>query len=42
MAELEAEDLPIHEPHFDPIAFQEANADPKLADYELSKDELQD
>ena len=42
MAEVDAESLPIHEPHFDPIAFQEENTDPKLTNYALSKDELQD
>ena len=40
MAELDADELPAHEPHFDPINFQELVTNPKIEEYRLDPEEL--
>ena len=42
MADLDEDLLEVLEPHFDPIAFQEANQNPKLEAFKLQEDELRD
>ena len=42
MADLDEDILEVLEPHFDPIAFQEANQNPQLGAYKLQEDELRD
>ena len=42
MAGVDEDLLTVLEPHFDPIAFQEANQNPQLGAYKLQEDELRD
>ena len=42
MADFDEDLLEVLEPHFDPIAFQEVNQNPKLEAFKLYEDELRD
>ena len=42
MQEIDAESLPRLETAFDPMAFQEVVKQPKITDYQLSEDDLQE
>ena len=40
MQEIDPDSLPRRETAFDPMAFQEVVKQPKIADYQLSEDDL--
>ena len=40
MADIDVADLPAHEPHFDPVAFQESNPNLQMQDYRLGEEQL--
>ena len=42
MFDIDSSLIPPTEPFFDPIAFQEGNAELKLANYALTQEQLED